>query len=144
MKQTPHGGASARAGGDQDRYRAIFDSAVDFAVIATDVDGLVTGWNTGAARLLGWSAEEMRGKPADRPREEIRQALDAGRASDERWHLRRDGSRLWASGAMMPLRGPDDALPGYLKILRDRTAEHEAGTVRPLDDALRARHTRNG
>ncbi len=138
--------ASARSG-DENRHRAIFDSAVDFAIIATSVDGLVTDWNAGAERLLGWSAEEMRGQPpdrfftpedrqADRPHEETRQALATGRASDERWHLRRDGSRFWASGEMMPLRGRDGALLGYLKILRDRTAEHEAGIAQRRGEAF--------
>ncbi len=139
--------ALAWAGGDENRYRAMFGSAVDFAIIATDVDGRVTEWNTGAVRLLGWSAEEMRGRTAvrfftpedrqaERPREEMRQALEAGRAGDERWHLRRDGARFWASGEMMPLRGPDGALLGYLKILRDRTAEHEAGVARRRSEAF--------
>ncbi len=139
--------AMARIGSCEDRYRAILGSAVDFAIIATDVDGRVTEWNTGAARLLGWSAEDMRGQPADRfftpedrqadqPRKEIRQALQAGRASDERWHLRRDGSRFWASGELMPLRAEDDTLLGYLKILRDRTAEHQAGIARQRSEAF--------
>ncbi len=38
------------------RHRAIIESAVDFAIIATDCTGRVTEWNTGAERILGWSA----------------------------------------------------------------------------------------
>ena len=117
---------------DAIRHRAIFESAVDFAIIATDRDGLVTDWNVGAERILGWQAAEMRGEPVDRfftpedraagrPDEEMRKALENGRANDERWHMRQDGSRFWASGEMMPLRDPDGAHLGYLKILRDRT-----------------------
>ena len=117
---------------DARRHRAIFESAVDFAIIATDQDGLVTDWNSGAERILGWTADQMRENPVDRaftpedreagrPAEEMRRALENGRANDERWHLRQDGSRFWASGELMPLRDADGQHLGYLKILRDRT-----------------------
>ncbi|AWN50273.1 histidine kinase [Methylobacterium terrae] len=126
-------------------YREIFDSAVDFAIITSDLHGVITAWNPGAERLLGWSAGEMLGRAAatfftpedraaERPAIEMRCAAETGRASDERWHLRKDGSRFWASGEMMPLRAADGADIGFLKILRDRTeataAEGEARRVR--------------
>ncbi len=50
---------------DARRHRAIIESAVDFAIIATDHDGRITDWNTGAERILGWSAAEMHGELAD-------------------------------------------------------------------------------
>ncbi len=73
-------------------YRAIFDSAVDFAIVTSDPEGRVTAWNPGAERILGWSAEEMVGRPtatfftpedeaADRPATEMRCAADTGRAA---------------------------------------------------------------
>ena len=76
---------------------------MDYAIIAMDLDGLVIEWNEGARLTLGWSAEEMLGKPAstfftmeDRragiPQAEMQAALTQGRGSDERWHLRKDGS----------------------------------------------------
>ena len=129
-------------------YRAIFDSAVDFAIITTDHAGRVTAWNPGAERILGWPAEEMVGQPsatfftpedraADRPAIEMRCAAETGRAADERWHLRKDGSRFWASGEMMPLRSPDGADLGFLKILRDRTeATATEGATRRSRDEL--------
>ena len=132
---------------DARRQKAIIDSAVDFAIIATGADGRVTDWNTGAERMLGWTADEMRGQTVeriftpedgarDRAETEMRLALHRGRASDERWHLRRDGSRFWASGEMMPLRGGQDGPIGFLKILRDRTAEHEAETALRASEVL--------
>ena len=48
-------------------------------------------------------------------------ARTVGRGIDERWHLRKSGERFWASGEMMPLRGADGELQGYVKMLRDRT-----------------------
>ncbi len=120
------------------RQQAILDSAVDVAIIATDGDGRVTNWNSGAERILGWTAAEMRGRTVDciftredrlegRMAEEMRLALAHGRASDERWHMRRDGRRFWASGEMMPMLGGADEQAGFVKVLRDRTEQHEAG-----------------
>ena len=122
---------------DGDRRRkAIFDSAVEFGIVATDTSGLITDWNAGAVEIFGWTADEMRGTPADRiftPEDvvggrvayEMSVSLASGRSADERWHLRKDGSRFWASGEMMPLRDEHGRHLGFLKILRDRTAEHE-------------------
>lgn len=45
-----------------DRMQAIFDSAMD-AMIQIDADGLVIGWNQQATSILGWQADEVRGKP---------------------------------------------------------------------------------
>ena len=126
------------------RYRAVFDSAVDIAIVVTDCDGVVIDWNLGAEHVFGWAAEEMIGQPADRfftpedraagrPASEMRQAREEGRAVDERWHLRKDGSRFWASGQMMPLFDEVGEHFGFTKIARDRTAEHLAG--RALADA---------
>ena len=45
------------------RYRLIVESAVDYAIIATDLDGTVTTWNEAAETTLGWSAEQMMSQP---------------------------------------------------------------------------------
>ena len=63
-------------------------------------------------------------------------SLTEGRAADEGWHLRKDGSCFWASGEMMPLRDRAGGHIGFLKILRDRTDAREAG------EALRASEAR--
>lgn len=125
------------------RHRAIIESAIDFGIIALDLSGHITSWNTGAERIFGWSETEMRGKPAHIifteqdvkdgvPDQEMKTALQQGRGSDERWHLKKDRSLFWASGELMPLTDADGTLEGFIKILRDRTeqrntaARHEA------------------
>lgn len=125
------------------RHALILESATDYAIITTDLAGRITGWNVGARNVLGWQDADALGQPAhlfftpeDRaagvPEKEMERASTQGRASDERWHLRRDGSRFWASGLMMPLRHEGGRPQGYLKIVRDRTDQ------RRTEEALRA------
>ncbi|WP_395593794.1 PAS domain S-box protein [Pseudomonas sp. B26140] len=120
------------------RQRAILECAIDFAMVATDPRGNITEWNAGAVNVMGWSAEEVLGQsaaifftPTDRATGrvelEMQRALLEGRASDERWHLRKDGQLFWASGELMPLYADDQSHLGFVKILRDRTQEHLAG-----------------
>ena len=129
--------AEQRARAGQDRYSIFLRSAVDYAFIALDLDGLVTEWNVGASRILGWTEAEMLGRSAalfftdeDRragiPQREMKAARQGGRGVDERWHQRKDGSRFWASGEMMPLQDEAGAVQGFIKVLRDRTEQHQA------------------
>ena len=122
---------------DEVRNRQIVDSASDFAIIATDLDGRVTRWNAGARNVLGWSEEEMLGQMAeriftpddlaiDRPAHEMRRALEVGRGDDERWHVRASGERFWAQGELTPLRMPSGEVAGFVKVLRDRTSQRAA------------------
>ncbi|WP_407523562.1 HWE histidine kinase domain-containing protein [Methylobacterium oryzisoli] len=119
------------------RYRLAVESAKDYAIFTTDLAGRITGWNAGAQHLMGWSEEEAVGHPANlifTPEDdraaiaetEMRLAVTEGRAEDDRWHLKKDGTRFWANGLMMPLRDDDGGLIGFLKILRDRTVEKRA------------------
>ena len=116
-------------------YRAIVESAVDYAIITLDLSGRVTGWNRGAQAVLGWDEAEVVGQQGDliftsedraanMPEVEMKKALSEGRAADERWHVRRDGTLFWASGQLTPLY--DGSLHGFLKILRDHTEQRRA------------------
>ncbi|WP_228076620.1 chemotaxis protein CheB [Novilysobacter ciconiae] len=121
------------ARGEEDMRLAFLQSA-DFAVVATDVDGYIIGWNSGAKAVFGYDDGEMKGKrihalfvpedvAAGKPEEEMENARLYGRASDERWHLRKDGSRIFCSGVMTPV--DVNGLRGYVKIARDATLQHE-------------------
>ena len=130
-------------------HRAVVDSAIDYAIVATSLDGRVTQWNEGARRILGWTEEEMLGEPLHRfftdedvangqVETEMREALATGHGKDERWHQRKDGERFWASGELTVLRDDSDRAIGYLKVLRDRTEQHLAQQERSrLEDQLR-------
>jgi PAS domain S-box-containing protein len=128
------GSGAARDATDRDELlELIIDSSADFAIYTTDLRGSATSWNIGAERLFGFTDVEIVGRsgdiiftPEDQaagvPTDERYRASADGRAFDERWHQRKDGSRFWASGLLMPLRNGT----GYVKIARDLTDKYEA------------------
>ena len=131
----------------EERFRLLMENILDYAIFLTDSEGRVADWNAGAERILGYRADEILGRegaliftPEDRargvPQREMATALEEGRADDERWHLRRDGRRFFASGVMTPLRDENGRLRGFSKILRDVTDRKKVG------DELRASEQR--
>ncbi len=116
----------------------------DFAIFATDTGGRILSWNPGVRHLLGYEEGEWVGRlgsiiftPEDRERgedaTEMEVAAREGRALDERWHVRRDGTRFWSSGLLMALRDGEGHLRGYSKMLRDATKSRQ--TEEMLRDA---------
>lgn len=118
----------------EERYRLIIEGVRDYAIFLVDLSGLVTSWNPGAERLLGYRENEIIGKPAEiiftaddralgAPEAEMRGARENGRAQDRRRHQRQDGTKFWADGLMEALYTDDNkTLTGYVKIMRDNTA----------------------
>lgn len=112
--------------------RLVIESAKDFAIFTTNLERRVDSWNSGAEAMFGYAESEIVGKSADilftpedrargDPEREIQTVRDQGRAGNERWHTRKDGSRFYGSGSVMPLRDKAGALRGYVKIMRDLT-----------------------
>ena len=117
----------------------------DHAIFAMDPEGRIVHWNAGAQRIMGFGASDVLGRELDDiftqedcaagiPRLEIETALRVGRAADERWHVRKDGSRFWGLGAVTPIRADDGALLGFGKIVADRT------DLKELQDTLQNRN----
>ncbi len=115
----------------RDRLRVITESFTDYAILSSDVEGLIKTWNSGAQNIFGYTEEEIIGQPAEIlftpedvakeiPDKEMKMARMSGRAVDERWHIRKDGSRFFASGIMSPLY-VSGKLTGYAKIASDLT-----------------------
>lgn len=118
---------------DAELYRGVVESIQDLAIFAMDATGKVTLWNPGAEQLFGFAADEAIGQssaiiltPEDREagalEQGMRTALEKGGAPDERWHLRKDGSRFFASGVLRPLQDGAGGRSGFVKIIRDATA----------------------
>jgi two-component system CheB/CheR fusion protein len=127
----------------EERLRLLIESVEDYAIIIQDVEGRIEVWNPGAERMFGYTSAEAVGQsveiiftPEDRAEgahlKEMNAARKAGHAADERWHLRKDGSRFYVSGVLTLLR--DSNLTGYAKIARDLTESKRA------EEALRRAH----
>lgn len=109
---------------------AVVESSDD-AIVGKDLNGIVTSWNRGAARLFGYTAEEMIGSsimrliPDDRLDEEhaIIAKIRSGEKLQHFETLRRtkDGRLIDVSVTASPIRNPEGAVVGVSKIARDVT-----------------------
>jgi PAS domain S-box-containing protein len=97
-------------------------------------EGIITLWNAGAERLFLRSRDEATGQSSRMiftPEDEASGAHDRefgvaaaeGRAEDDRWHIRRDGSRFWATGVLMAIRSETGSIEGFVKVVREKTEE---------------------
>jgi PAS domain S-box-containing protein len=122
---------------EEELWQTITANVTDYAIFMLSADGKIATWNAGAQRILGYTEQEIIGHsfseiftPADdqkeQPQNELRIAEERGRAEDERWHVRKDGSRFWASGVVTPLWDKNGALKGFAKVLRDITHRKNA------------------
>lgn len=121
----------------EERYRLAVENVTDYAIVTYTVENLVTSWNYGAAQIFGYAAEEMIGqngailftaedRAAGEVEKELANATVADRTPDERWHLRKDGTRFWASGVMHAMTDSTGNLRGYVKVCRDETLRRHA------------------
>ncbi|NWL76517.1 chemotaxis protein [Pseudomonas taiwanensis] len=127
--------AEEKARESEERLRLAAESTQDFIIITLDRDGRITGWNNGAERIYGYAETDVIGKNANFifPEEdrhagvlmnELRIAREAGRAEDDRWHVRKDGSRFFCSSVTTAL--PNGGPHGYARIGRDITGKKRA------------------
>jgi PAS domain S-box-containing protein len=121
----------------EERFRLLVEGAKDYAMFLLDLDNVITFWSNGAERVFGWTEAEAVGQtgalifvPEDIEKgaveKEIVGAMNEGRAPDRRWHLRKDGSRIWVDGVMARIDDADGAPRGLAKIARDATDLREA------------------
>lgn len=126
---------------EEQRMRLIVACTKDYAIVTQDLEGIITSWNKGAERIFGYVESEVLGQPVDIlftmedrergvPYAEMQAARTHGSAVDERWHVRRDGSRFFCSGVTTLL--DDGEMHGYARIARDLTGTKEAESQREL------------
>jgi PAS domain S-box-containing protein len=131
---------------ENERFRQLVIQVEGFAIFMLDASGHNRTWNEGVERLLGYGEREWIGQPAaqiftpedrarDMPRRELRHAEEHGQASDDRWLLRKDGSRFFAAGLTTALRDRRGRLIGFSKVFRDRTDAREAEEARAESEA---------
>ena len=116
----------------QERFRLLVEGAKDYAMFLLNPEDEITFWSAGAERVFGWTQEEAIGQAGamiftreDRKKGEVEKEIETarreGRALDRRFHLRKDGSRLWTDGVLMRLEEESGKLRGFAKVARDAT-----------------------
>jgi PAS domain S-box-containing protein len=116
-----------------ERLGLLVEAVEEYAIFMLDPDGTVATWNTGAHRIKGYVAEEIVGRhfsvfytdeeiSAGEPQRELDQAKAEGRARDEGWRVRKDGSRFWANVVITAVYDKSGRLEGFAKVTRDETS----------------------
>jgi PAS domain S-box-containing protein len=144
----------------EERFRLLVEGVQDYAVYMLSPEGVVTSWNAGARRIKGYDAAEIIGGhvsrfyleedvEASKPWSELAIAREHGRAEDEGWRVRKDGSKFWARVVVTALHSPDGRLSGFAKVTQDlsqrRHSEALEDTAKRINDfiAVLAHELRN-
>ncbi|HEX2122482.1 MAG TPA: PAS domain S-box protein, partial [Thermoanaerobaculia bacterium] len=131
--------------------KAVLDSATRVSIIATDADGTITVFNSGAERILGYSADEMIGRrslvdlhdPAELQQRamalssELHRPVDGfdvlvlraslGDVEEREWtYVRKNGSTLTVALSVTALRAEDGSITGFLHVGTDITPRKHA------------------
>src|SRR3984893_7372852 len=121
----------------EERFRILVEGVQDYAIFTLDPHGKVASWNAGAERIKGYKADEIIGQNFSRfypqedidkgtPEEELQIAAVSGRSETERWRVRKDGSRFWASLVLTAARNSSGSLIGFSEISRDISVRKDA------------------
>lgn len=113
----------------------LLSSLEDYAIFTTDLNGIITTWTKGAQKLLGYTEKEAVGlssqiifTPEDKQKgmflHEMQTALEKGKALDERWHVKKNGTRFWGNGWVYQLKNEENTVVGFTKIFRDLTQKY--------------------
>ena len=132
----------------EERFRLLVEGVVDYAIFMLDPDGIITSWNLGAQRIKGYAREEILGShfsrfytdediDAGKPWEELAVARRDGRAQDEGWRVKKDGSMFWARVVITALYDPQGNLRGFSKVTQDLTQSRQ---IQDLEKAARNLH----
>lgn len=113
----------------------LLSGIADYAIFLLDAEGCVLTWNTGAERIVGYTAAEIVGRsfacfhtPEERaaglPERALAIARAEGKYEAEAWRVRKDGSRFWASVLLDAIHDRNGEIVGFAKVTRDMTEQH--------------------
>lgn len=121
----------------EERYYRMIAEVQDYAIILLNETGIIENWNAGAENIKGYKSNEAIGKrfdifytPEDRksnlPDKLLSEAREKGKALQEGWRVRKNGTRFWGSITITALHGKDNKIIGYSKVTRDLTEKKKA------------------
>ncbi|MGQ7947694.1 PAS domain S-box protein [Flavobacterium sp. WC2509] len=121
----------------EERYHLMVEEIQDYAILYLDNIGIVENWNLGAQKIKGYKAEEIIGKSfsvfyteSDRkdnlPQKLLTIAKEKGKAVQEGWRIRKNGTLFWASVVITAVHNKKKELIGFSKVTHDLTEKKEA------------------
>ena len=138
-------GAQQREHAARARLAAIVDSSDD-AIIAKDLNGVITDWNAAAERIFGYTAQEIVGRsilsiiPPELQHEEpvILGRIRAGQQVEhyETQRLHKSGKRIEVLLSLSPIRNSKGQVIGASKIARDISDRRRSETARLMLAAI--------
>ena len=133
ITERKHVEAALRESEQRLRWSASIVESSDDAIVSKNLDGIITSWNRGAARIFGYTADEAIGQPItivipqDRQDEEraILTRLRRGERIDHFETVRQNkhGSLIVVSLTVSPVKNAEGKIVGASKIARDITAQ---------------------
>lgn len=118
----------------EERYHQMIAEVQDYAIILLSVEGIIENWNIGAEKIKGYFAREVVGKrfeifytDEDRqnglPNRLLNIAKEQGRATQEGWRVRKDGTKFWGTIVITAIHNREGKIIGFTKVTRDLTAQ---------------------
>ena len=113
----------------------LYGVPADWALCLLEPCGLIAAWLAGAEILYACNGSEVIGRrfPLFCPMladlhnshdAELRRTATEGHTVTEDWHLKKDGSRIWANVITMALTDERGSLQGFARVIRDFTDRH--------------------
>ncbi len=121
----------------EERYHLMVEEVQDYAILYLNREGIVENWNIGAEKIKGYKASEIIGKSfsnfyteEDRknnlPQHLLAKAAEAGKAVQEGWRVRKDGTLFWASVVITAVHNEKREVIGFSKVTHDLTEKKRA------------------
>lgn len=121
----------------EERFNRMIAEVQDYVILLLNTAGDIQNWNVGAELIKGYTAAEIIGKnfrvfytPEDLkkglPEKLLNDAAQKGKATNEGWRKRKDGSLFWASVVITALHDDAGNIIGFSKVTRDLTERKKA------------------
>ena len=129
--------AEAERKQSEERFRLMVEEVQEYAIFMVDPDGCITTWNIGAERAKGYRSEEVIGRhlscfytqdhlEAGIPMQLLKLAEGQGKAVDEGWRVRKDGTQFWADVVITAVHNEQGKLIGFSIVTWDLTERKRA------------------
>ncbi len=121
----------------EERYHLMVEEVQDYSILYLSRDGIVENWNVGAEKIKGYKSQEITGKyfgifytPEDQKRDLpntlLQLAREKGRAVQQGWRMRKNGTLFWASVVITAIHNKDKEVIGFSKVTHDLTEKKRA------------------